>query len=213
MGKFSKGILGPFSGKIGTVIGATWRGIDYMRSLPKKSSKAATQLQLNNQFKFKMVQQFLKPMKRLIKVGYQSYKGRLTPMNVATAQLLNDAITGIAPNFSIDFTKVLYSRGDLIGPWNPNVATSIADEITFAWDASPVTPLSKEDDQVSVLVYAPVLQKYVILENAAERSELTFDLQMPAEFAGETVHCYISVVSADGKQVSSSVYIGTALML
>lgn len=34
MGTFSKGILGGFSGTVGTVIGGNWKGIQYMRSQP-----------------------------------------------------------------------------------------------------------------------------------------------------------------------------------
>ncbi len=32
MGTISKGILGGFSGTVGTVIGGSWKGIEYMRS-------------------------------------------------------------------------------------------------------------------------------------------------------------------------------------
>ena len=39
MGTYNKGILGPFSGKVGTVVGASWRGKDVMRSLPKKTDR------------------------------------------------------------------------------------------------------------------------------------------------------------------------------
>ncbi|HJV78940.1 MAG TPA: hypothetical protein VJ602_11205 [Paludibacter sp.] len=34
MAIFSKGILGGFSGKVGNVIGSTWRGKDVLRNLP-----------------------------------------------------------------------------------------------------------------------------------------------------------------------------------
>jgi len=40
MGKIEKGILGGFSGKVGTVVGGNWRGIDYMRSKGKRSNTA-----------------------------------------------------------------------------------------------------------------------------------------------------------------------------
>jgi len=32
MGKISQGILGGFSGKVGSVVGANWKGINYMRA-------------------------------------------------------------------------------------------------------------------------------------------------------------------------------------
>lgn len=34
MGSYDRGILRALSGKVGSVIGAHWRGIDYMRSMP-----------------------------------------------------------------------------------------------------------------------------------------------------------------------------------
>ena len=40
MGTIKKGILGGFSGKVGTVIGAAWKGIDYMRSVSTSVSKS-----------------------------------------------------------------------------------------------------------------------------------------------------------------------------
>ncbi|WP_291131895.1 DUF6266 family protein [Flavobacterium sp. UBA7682] len=46
MGTYNKGILGPFSGKVGTVVGANWRGKDIMRSLPKKTNRTPTETQL-----------------------------------------------------------------------------------------------------------------------------------------------------------------------
>jgi hypothetical protein len=41
MGKIKQGILGGFSGTVATVVGATWKGIDYMCGLA--NSKAAIQ--------------------------------------------------------------------------------------------------------------------------------------------------------------------------
>ena len=34
MGKINQGILGGFSGKVGTVVGGSWKGTAYMRGLP-----------------------------------------------------------------------------------------------------------------------------------------------------------------------------------
>src|ERR1700741_3098626 len=59
MATFNKGILGGFSGKTGSVIGSNWKGRTVMRSLPGKRSKAPTQVQLDQQEKFKLVVGFL----------------------------------------------------------------------------------------------------------------------------------------------------------
>ena len=51
MGRISKGILGGFSGTVGTVVGGNWKGIDYMRSKTtsrKSGSSIAQDVHLQN---------------------------------------------------------------------------------------------------------------------------------------------------------------------
>ena len=52
MGKIKQGILGGFKGKVGTVIGASWNGIAYMKGLPQlqKDPKTAAQMAQRNYF-------------------------------------------------------------------------------------------------------------------------------------------------------------------
>lgn len=61
MGTYNKGILGPFRGKVGSVIGYSWRGKDLMRGLPKESTSEATDAQLEQRAKFRTVIKFLTP--------------------------------------------------------------------------------------------------------------------------------------------------------
>ena len=42
MGKIKQGILGGFKGKVGTVIGASWNGISYMRGLAQSHKNPKT---------------------------------------------------------------------------------------------------------------------------------------------------------------------------
>lgn len=62
MGKLQKGILGGFSGTVGTVVGSNWRGKDIIRSRPKSSGKAPTEAQLLQRLKFKLVIGFVTPL-------------------------------------------------------------------------------------------------------------------------------------------------------
>lgn len=36
------GILGGFSGAVGPVVGGSWKGINYMKTLPSKKSKTSS---------------------------------------------------------------------------------------------------------------------------------------------------------------------------
>jgi hypothetical protein len=44
MAMYSKGANGAFSGKVGSIIGSNWPSIDYLKGLPKKSSKSISGL-------------------------------------------------------------------------------------------------------------------------------------------------------------------------
>lgn len=46
MGKIMQGILGGFSGKVGTVVGGTWKSISYIRSIATSVANPRTEKQL-----------------------------------------------------------------------------------------------------------------------------------------------------------------------
>ncbi|MCO6163351.1 hypothetical protein [Flavobacterium sp. NRK F7] len=58
MGTYNKGIIGAFSGKVGPVVGASCRGKEILRSLPKKSNRIATPEQALHRMKFTAVISF-----------------------------------------------------------------------------------------------------------------------------------------------------------
>lgn len=53
MGKIKQGILGGFSGKVGTVVGSFWNGIFYIKALPQSYSKNRSSKQTKQQLYFK----------------------------------------------------------------------------------------------------------------------------------------------------------------
>ncbi|SDF55366.1 DUF6266 family protein [Chitinophaga filiformis] len=74
MGKYLKSILGPFSGLVGTVVGASWKGISVMRSRSVKSNRPATENQMKQRTAFTLMTEFLNPIRDLINVGFQTYQ-------------------------------------------------------------------------------------------------------------------------------------------
>lgn len=214
MGKFLKGILGGFSGKVGNVVGACIRGIDYMRSLPRKSTKPPTEAQLKQRMIFALVAGFFRPIAALVNVGYQSHKGKETPMNAATSYHMEKAITGVYPTLSIDYSKVLYSRGTLLRVANAEVQTAAGtSEIEFNWSNNATAGSTNGTDKATFMVYSDVMDEYIVLTGAAARSAETFALAVPPYLVGQEVYCWMSFVRTDGKQVSDSKYLGKIMVL
>ena len=72
MGKLNIGILGGFSGTVGTVIGSSNRkGEDIIRVKSKKPRTSSTEGQINQRTKFRLVTVFLQALNFLLKVGFK----------------------------------------------------------------------------------------------------------------------------------------------
>ena len=69
MGIIRQGVLGGISGKIGNIVGASWKGINYLRIKPASVANPRTPLQVNQRNKFQAVLEFLQPNLGFLKVG------------------------------------------------------------------------------------------------------------------------------------------------
>jgi hypothetical protein len=213
MGKYNKGILGAFSGKVGTVIGSSWNGIDYMRSLPRPSSKAPSDLQLIHRSKFGLVNGFLGPVSNLVNLGYKSLATRKTGYNVAIAEMMSDAITGIYPDFEIDYTKIFFSKGSLTGVYGVLASSVTPGEINMSWADNSGSGTAKATDKAVVLIYNPAKSAFVYnLENGALRDAAADSIILPAEFSGDEVQVWIAFMTPDKKTFSTSIHAGVIVV-
>ena len=73
MGKISQGILGGLSGKVGNVVGASWKGIDYVRIKPSSVANPRTVGQVNQRTKFSATLEFLQANLGFVQVGYKFF--------------------------------------------------------------------------------------------------------------------------------------------
>lgn len=209
MGKFIKGVLGGFSGKIGTVIGSNWNGIDYMRSLPRPSSKSPTDLQLTQRAKFGFANGFLGPLGSLINMGFKTQAFKKTGFNMAITHFMAEALTGTYPDFDIDYTKVLFSKGPLEIVWNTVATSTIPGEISLAWQDNTDMGTAKATDKVVIIIYNPSEAKFVYkLDNAPNRSAAMDTIGVPDSFSGDTVQVWIATMTPDKTVFSTSLYAG-----
>jgi hypothetical protein len=209
MGKISQGVLGGFSGKVGNIVGGTWKGIDYMRIKPANVSNPRTQGQLDQRSKFSTVLKFLQPLTDFLKVGFKLYAIKMTQFNSAMSYNLNNAITGTYPNFTIDYTKALVSRGSLVGAAGAAAASSSAGVVEFTWSDNTGSGNAQGTDKALLVVYNST-KGYAVYDTAgASRATQSQNLAVPSDFSGDTVQAFIGFVSEDGKEVANSVHIGS----
>jgi hypothetical protein len=118
MAKFTQGINGPFRGKVGTVIGATWKGIPYMRSLPHARTSKPSAKELNNRRKWALSQHWLQPLTEFVRLGFKGFSPKAEGFVAAKSYLLKNAVEGEGESLAINPSLAKLSWGDLPLPHN-----------------------------------------------------------------------------------------------
>jgi len=213
MGTYNKGILGPFSGKVGTVVGASWRGKDILRSLPKKTGRTPSEIQLLQQQKFTAVSDFLTPIAPVLSRYFGSGSGDTTRRNQAMSYHMKNAVEYVDPDFVMLYNKVLISKGDLLGVQNPVVTASGGNGLKYDWINNSGQGEAKPNDQLVVVVYEPLSAQFYYVFNPGKRLDTTANVVLPSFFTGLEVQSWITFVSADEKAYATSVYMGVVVVI
>lgn len=212
MGKLNMGILGGFSGTVGTVIGLSKKnGDDVIIAKSKRKRTSNTEGQVNQRTKFGLATGFMQTLNPLVKVGCKTVAGNdMSAYNYACKHLMAKAIVGTAPDFEIDYSQVLVSDGQLSQPTNAS-AQLVNGVVNFKWDDNTGLCNGTGTDKVVMIVYNVSNFELSFSTAAATRSSKAGTLNIPNSSVGDQLVFYMFLQSAtDTYSVSSSQYLGTA---
>lgn len=205
MATFKQGILGGFSGKVGGVIGSSWKGIDTMRSQPSSVTNPRTNAQVSNRTRFKSVSQLAAAMLTTI----------VKPLNDRFAQKMsgfNDFCQRNASAFDStgDFipANLVLSKGKLSAPADLVSVPNGINEATVNFSPDLVGSFDAATDKV----YAVVIGKHGVIFGVSSGIATRADGSVVLPNLGEREFSdlgtvYLSFLRADGTQVSNSSYI------
>ena len=213
MGTFSKGILGGFSGKVGNVVGARWRGKDIMRSLPTRGTYIATQAQLDQRERFKTAVMFLTPIKEILSAYFGKPQGDKSTFNLATGYHIKEALLpDDFGSYVIDYPKVLIGKGDLRGIADGGVAADANQALTIDWTDNSGQGNATAADELVVVVYCEALNLFETANTAGTRHLTTAQMPLPAYWSAQAVDVWATFVSADRKLAATSTYLGAVTL-
>lgn len=209
MAKLRKGILGPVSGKIGPVVGSTWKNISYLKERPKKKTKKQprTSGQLANEKKFTFIQQWLVPFYPYITVGFGNLAIDKTEINAAFSANYKRAFSGTWPDIAVDHSKIQISSGDLAGLHHVAIQRTETSRLELTWQRSTERRIAF-DDQLMLVIYCPELKITDGFIGGIKRNAMACSFDFDAQMAGYAVEVYLSVTSSDRKAISDSIYLG-----
>lgn len=203
MGILINGVNGSFSGKVGKLVGSSWLGKSYIKSVPKKSNKLRSDKQLAQQAKFALANRLLHPVKDLLFTFRKQHKAA-TGYNLAIKHILEHAITGNYPDFDIDYSKIVYTQGN----WAPAEGLEVLADggnLLIIWDTNIYYTSSCEGDQICILIMEPETNTYFKGPAGIIRSTGMAIIPIPEAWRGKTLHTYVYCLSSHGKY-SKSVY-------
>jgi hypothetical protein len=209
MATYTDGMHGDFKGKVGKIIGSSWRGIPYIKSLYDKRTKPAREKEQLNRNKFSRAHWWLHPVKAFVRAGYKGYTDTVEGFNAAKSYLLRNAFEGEGADMAINPALMKVSYGDLPLAENITAAKTAPNELQVTWDAVDKDFHPNAFDQVMILVYD--------IENGVANYNITGQfkyvgrdtLYVTPAIPERTYHIYAAFVAADRSQQSTSVYLGT----
>jgi hypothetical protein len=208
MGTITQGITGAFSGKVGPVIGSSWKGRGYMRARPAKVANPKTAGQEGHRAKFAAIVRFMKGVNDFLRIGFYSQAESISTFNVAVSYNYRHALTGTYPDFAIDYSRVQLSSGVLSGALNPEVSYTPAGQLTFTWENNSNGTNALSTDRVLLAVYNPTSGKAVMELDGNTRASGSQTITLPPSLIGAELQCYIAFGNARELAVSNSQFVG-----
>lgn len=204
MGQIKQGILGGFSGKVGTVVGSSWKNVSYMRALAISVNNPRTMKQQAQRGKFTKSLRFLCAIVPYVRTGYKQLGQGCTAFNAAMSYMLRHAVVGSGVDLAVDYERALVARGTLMPAFNAAV-TKEAGKLSFSWDDNSGMGDALATDLAMPLAYNKVRGDAVYLLSGATRGEGKVELTLPDNWDGEALAVYLAFASENGFRVTNSV--------
>lgn len=218
MAKIDEGILGPFSGKVGEVIGSSWHGITYIKSRPAIFHDAKSPAQLAQRMRMQVAHQFVKSFKNVITIGYRYVAGEQIPYNKAVSYIIKNAIVGEYPDMGIAPNMVMVSQGNLMGAEECTAIKEESGKVIFSWNIADENgqnvlkekaakhPKMRTDNTAWLVAYNFAKQEAKV--DQTSRGEGHGTIETPADWIGDGIGCYLFFASNQDEAVSDSQFLG-----
>jgi len=209
MGKIvKKSALGTIKGKVGRLVVNKWRKIDVVKSAPGKRIKERITPLPDQSLRLSLVSHFLSRFKSDIRIGFYKKNNRIPPFQAAVQYNLQHAVAGESPDFKIDYSKVVLSKGNLEMVWSEAIFLDENKMLHISWEIPSTSKLKVVGmDTTHIIIYSHTLEKDLNAPDTVRQDLYAArDLKF---FSGHTIYIWLFFTSTDHAAVSNSQYLGT----
>jgi len=191
MGKINQGILGGISGKVGPVVGGSWKGINYVRSMPTSVSNPNTVPQQNQRAKFKgavsMAQALLGA---IVQVFWNPIASGMSGFN----RFLSKNVDFFSAAGVLDYPNALPMTGTLLpAPITSLVADASLNTVVAGYTNNGGVGNALGTDTMALIVYNETQEYWKSVTTGSLRSTGTVSLADDLMQIGDIVHGYLCV--------------------
>jgi len=205
--RFDKGMFGGFTGRLGNVVGYTLNGKPVARTIGT-ITKPPTIPQMAVRQRMGLVTKVLSNMLGFINVGFELavIGTSRNPYNEATSDNFKLATIGEYPDITLDYSKLLVSKGNL-PPAENAVVNILPDGIEFTWTVPADIDWNSYNDRSMLLIYYPESGEMIYILSGAQRRECRDFIPLAPSYLDKPIQIYIAFGSDDKKCVSNSVWV------
>jgi len=211
MATIRNGILGGISGKVGPVVGVK-NGTQYIIRARPRRVKKFTANELENQSKFRLVQNYLSPFLDLLKVGFNNYHTKTGGFRAAVSYTRKNALKQVNEGFYIDAEQLKISGGSLLPVIDPKIRIKADKSVIITWNTESVNYLNKSDQLLLLMYDFDHRCAFYKIFNGAHREEGTIKVEANKRLENKQIDIYIGFVAADRRTQSDSQYLGRYLL-
>lgn len=206
MATFKSTTFGKISGKFGDALATQSKatGKNYLRvaSVP---SNPRTEKQVEHRAKFGFINSVLRPFYPVFKTNFG---GGNQGIRYGINRAFKEAIVGEYPEFSIDLTNLVFSEGGIDKAANTLLSKTVDGKLKLDWDTT-VLLNSSNNDRINLVFYNENADQTLALYPETNRSVGTYDVEIPAIWAGSTIHCWMYFISSNDSSFSNSQYVNS----
>ena len=205
MGVIKQGILGGFKGKVGSVIGTSWKGKAVMKSMPLSVANPRTAGQVLQRNKFKTIVELASGiLASIVKPLWDRFASGMSGYNA----FVSANCDAVLPNSSLDYNKLVIAKGKMLAPVNVTRVLS-GTTCTFGVTHPVGDRFALPTDNIFVLAYSDADSKVIFAGQAVGQRGSSAGASATFTVPVGTVDTDIEIGSvaylrADGSEVSNS---------
>ena len=207
MAKLEQGILGPFRGKVGTVVGYLWRGKQVVRAYRKEINYPNTEMQQAEREWFVGMVRFAATARQALLLGLREKASRegMTEGNVFVRMNKGCFERGAARGVrsGIDYERIRIAEGAAAPVRFTGAVVDEEGVLRVEYEKNSGMTRAKASDHVYLYVYN-IDTREGMLSAAAPRRHGKVQMQLPEGWDAQSVRVYGFTVDADGRASMSS---------